>query len=112
MTKETEDNIINEANLNPEFVKAIDSLIIETIKLNTRKKMVDDQTASIAETLGIKKAALNRRVKTIMAEQEKGGVLIEKNQDTIFVENYLNMTTVTDPKEEAEKDKNDDTYAK
>jgi len=75
--------------LNKELVKEIEGLITLQVKLDLDKEALSDEIEATAKKLGIKKAELSLRIKMIVAEQEKGGILQQKTQQIDFVEEFF-----------------------
>lgn len=80
-----------ERKITPEIQKKIDDLIYQKKRMDLDKEAYNEAAEAIAETLGIKKGVLTRRVDLIIKEETKGGEVKQKEQDIEFVEQYFNV---------------------
>lgn len=83
--KETQE----ERTMTPEIQKKIEDLIFQKKAMEGDAEAYKDNTSAVAESLGIKPAALKRRISIIIKEEEVGGELKEKENDLSFSESYF-----------------------
>lgn len=78
-----------ERTMTLEIQKKIEDLIFQKKAMEGDAEAFKDNIAAIAEKLGIKPAALKRRISIIIKEEEVGGELKEKENDLSFSESYF-----------------------
>jgi hypothetical protein len=79
-TKNETGDITTIQSLTPENKKSIEALIQNMQKIKLDQEAVKDDLSAIAAKIGCKPGALSALVSLIMKEQEKGGVISEKEK--------------------------------
>lgn len=67
-------------NLTKDQRNTIHAIIGSLTRISLDKEAVKDDVAALAVSLGVKPAAVNSLIATVIAEQNKGGVIEEKQQ--------------------------------
>lgn len=67
-------------NLTKDQRNTIHAIIGSLTRISLDKEAVKDDVAALAVSMGVKPAAVNSLIATVIAEQNKGGVIEEKQQ--------------------------------
>lgn len=82
-------NMGDALNLTPDGIRAVRALVDETQRVKLLKEGLTDAVKGAAAKLGIKPAELSEMITLIIKEEEKGGVLEEKERKLEFTRNVL-----------------------
>jgi hypothetical protein len=84
-----QDSIISGLTLSPDGIRTVRALVDETIRAKLLKEGLADAIKGAAAKLGVKPGEVSEMINIVIKEQEKGGVIEEKERRLEFARSVL-----------------------